>query len=114
MSTRAALIAGAAGSLALMLYAGRHSPPALVVIFACWVVSPFSALLWASARWPLRAVSLAIALGSLVLYGAFVAGVLPVKLGAIFLDVPAASWLVAAIGLALARAATSRESARRD
>jgi len=32
------------GSLALVIIAGRHSPPLLTILFAGWVISPFIAL----------------------------------------------------------------------
>ncbi|HEX7198860.1 MAG TPA: hypothetical protein VF213_05265, partial [Dongiaceae bacterium] len=48
---RAALIAalaGAAGSLGLMHRAGHRNPSRLLVLlFALWVLSPFTALVWA-------------------------------------------------------------------
>ena len=39
-----ALVIGAAGSIALMLQAGRNSPRLLVVLFMMWVLSPFVVL----------------------------------------------------------------------
>ena len=48
---RLALAVGAAGSLALMVYAGRHNRSiALVLLFTAWVSSPFVALAVAE-RW---------------------------------------------------------------
>lgn len=75
---RTALAIGAAGSLALMLYAGRHNPSiGLILLFAGWVSSPFAALAIAE-RWArhwlpvLRAafygVMFAVAIGSLLVY----------------------------------------------
>jgi uncharacterized membrane protein YgdD (TMEM256/DUF423 family) len=49
-----ALLIGAAGSFALMLYAGRNAPRFLVVLFTIWDLSPFVALALAdvlSRRW---------------------------------------------------------------
>ena len=75
---RTALAIGAAGSLALMTYAGRHNPSiVLIVLFIGWVSSPFVALAiadrWAKHWQPaLRAafygVMLAVSLGSLLIY----------------------------------------------
>ena len=48
------VLAGAAGSLALMLRAGRHTPGLLLVAFVFWTLSPFVVLAWAtvvSKRW---------------------------------------------------------------
>ena len=46
-AARVALMAGAAGSLALMFYAGRRQPSAiLIALFTGWVASPFMGLLW--------------------------------------------------------------------
>lgn len=73
-----AVVAGAVGSLGLMLGAGRNTPRLLLALFLVWVLAPFVALAWASMaskRWPVptRAtrycVALVIALVSLALYG---------------------------------------------
>ena len=51
-----AVLAGAAGSVGLMLHAGRHNASRiLLALFALWVLSPFMALLLVnviSKRWP--------------------------------------------------------------
>src|ERR1039458_205725 len=70
-----ALLAGAVGSVGLMLHAGRHNDSRfLLVLFALWVLSPFVALILAnvvSKRWPvhtrvaLYTVMLVLTLGSL-------------------------------------------------
>jgi hypothetical protein len=94
----AALIAGAAGSLGFMLRAGRHNSSAiLLILFAGWVLSPFAALLRANMRGRLRGLSLAIAAGSLVIYGAVVLGPPVQKIAGVFLVIPAASWLLMGI-----------------
>ena len=76
-----AAVAGAAGSLGLMLRAGEHTPRFLLVLFTIWVLSPFAALLWAnlvSKRWSvltratLYCVTFVITLGSLAIYGEWV------------------------------------------
>jgi len=56
---RIAALIGAVGSVALVIYAGRHNNhPFLVVLFALWVLSPFLAFEIAtrlSVRWPSHA-----------------------------------------------------------
>ena len=43
-----AVLAGAVGSVGLMLYVGRRNHSrVLLVLFALWVLSPFAALGWA-------------------------------------------------------------------
>ena len=73
-----AVMAGAVGSIGLMLRAGQRTPRFLLVLFFIWVLSPFVALTWAnvvSKRWPvltratLYGVTLVITLGSLAYYG---------------------------------------------
>jgi hypothetical protein len=74
-----AVLAGAAGSVGLMLHAGRHNDSQiLLVLFALWVLSPFMALVLAhvvSKRWSvltratLYSVMLVLTLGSLAIYG---------------------------------------------
>ena len=74
-----AVLAGAVGSVGLMLRAGHRNPSRLLlVLFALWVLSPFIALVLAnmvSKRWSvltratLYTVMLAIAVGSLAIYG---------------------------------------------
>lgn len=77
-AARMALVIGAAGSLALMLYAGRHNPSiSLILLVVGWVSSPFVALAiadrWAKHWQPMvRAafygVMFAVSLGSLLVY----------------------------------------------
>ena len=81
---RAALVVAAVGavsSVALMFRAADRTPPLLIVIFIGWVLAPFIVLLWAnvaSTRWSaaLRValfwVTIAVALGSVVVYGGLV------------------------------------------
>jgi hypothetical protein len=74
-----AVLAGAAGSVGLMLRAGRRNDSRLLLLlFAIWVLSPFMALILAhvvSKRWSvltraaLYSVMLAVTLGSLAIYG---------------------------------------------
>ena len=112
-------VAGAAGSLWLMLRAGHNNGRIvpLVILFAMWVLSPFLALVWAqgsSARWPagrqvtLHVTMLAVSLGSLAIYGINAVHPLSNKGAFIFLVVPAAGWALAAAGLAAAGALAKR------
>src|SRR5260370_32283054 len=73
-----AMLAGAGGSLGLMLYAGRHqNSRILLLLFAVWVLSPFVAAVMADAaskrlpilaRATLNVVMLVLTLGSLAIY----------------------------------------------
>lgn len=101
----------ALGSVALQLYAGRHSPQHLVlVLIAGWVLSPFVilAFLYLQARrWPtatrttLFCLMLAVSLGSLAIYGVAVARPLASRPPAfLFVAVPPASLLLALAVLA--------------
>ena len=74
-----AALAGAVGSVGLMLHAGRRNDSRiLLVLFALWVLSPFMALVLAnvvSKHWlvltraTLYSVMLVLTLGSLAIYG---------------------------------------------
>jgi hypothetical protein len=107
-----ALLVSAAGSLGLMLRAGRQNPSRLLLaLFALWVLSPFLALVWANmvsrgwsalARGALYVVILVVILGSLAIYGAQAFGHIAAKTGFVFLAVPAASWLLIAVVVAMA------------
>lgn len=112
MSLRAAalvaLVAGAAGSSAMTLYAGRHShAPLAVVLIAAWTLTPFVALALAdaaSARWPpslrrtLWGVTLIVAAGSLAAYASVAFRARPST--PVFVLVAPASWMVIAAALA--------------
>src|ERR1035441_8167648 len=111
-----AVLAGAAGSIGLMLRAGRRNPSQiLMLLFGIWVLSAFLAHVF-SKRWPvvaratLYAVMLALTLGSLTIYGDFVFGRLQAKAGSVFLVVPFASWLL--IGIVGAMVISGRRSRR--
>jgi hypothetical protein len=74
-----AVVAGATGSISLMLHVGRRSPSRiLLVLFTIWVLSPFVGLALAAsrsqrglaaARERIHVVMLMVALGSLAIYG---------------------------------------------
>jgi hypothetical protein len=119
-----ALVAGAGGSLGLMLHAGHHQPSrVLMLLFAVWVLSPFIAAVLAhivSKRWsPLTRVTLSVVMlvltvGSLIIYGNTAFGHSTAKVGFVFLVVPLASWLVAAIALPIAAFISGRLSRRSE
>jgi len=101
-----AALAGAGGSLRLMLHAGRHqNSKILLVLFTIWVLSPFVALMVAngfSKRWSVRArvtlsiATLVLALGSLAIYGYDAWRPLRAQRAFVFIVVPLASWLLIA------------------
>ena len=107
-AARIAVIAGAAGSLALMLRAGaRQRSVVLILLFTGWVLSPFLGLALANlraARWTsrmrttLHATMVAASALCLTLYGMHaVRGAM--KAGFVYLVVPGAAWFL--IGVAL-------------
>ena len=116
------VLAGAVGSLGLMLYAGRrNSSRVLLVLFALWVLSPFIALVFAnvvSKRWSalsratLYSVMLILTLGSLAIYGDVALGPPRQQPAFVFLVVPLASWLLIAIVLPIAALVSGRLSGR--
>ncbi len=115
-----AVLAGAVGSLGLMLLAG-HPPLLLRVLFAIWVLSPFMALLLAdrvSKRWSvltratLYGVTLVITLGSLAIYGVAVLRPRTTTPTSLFVLVPPASWLLIAIVVPIAAFISGRLSRR--
>ena len=110
-TARFTAVAGAAGSLWLMLRAGHNNGRIvpLVILFAMWVLSPFLAHVGAdgtSRRWTtgrqvtLYVTMLIVSLGSLAVYGINTVHPLSAKGAFIFLVVPAAGWALTAAGLA--------------
>ena len=106
-----AAVAGAVGSVGLMLWVGHRNPSrVLLALFVIWDLSPFVALLLAdmvSKRWSvitratLHIVMLVVALSSLALYGDVVWR--PRSQSAfMFLVVPLGSWLLMTIVVPLA------------
>lgn len=118
-AAQVAAMAGALGSEALMLRAGQRSPGLLLFLFTIWVLSPFVALIRAnllSNRWSaptqatLYGVAIAIAAGSLAVYGKLVVVAPPGSPNAfVWVIVPPASWL-----LMLAVPIVARVSGRRS
>ena len=116
-----AVVAGAVGSVGLMLYTGRQAPLLLKVLFAIWVLAPFILLAVAhviSKRWPvptratLYSVMVALTLGSLAIYTARALKPPKTQGAFVFVLVPPASGLLAAVSVAAA-ALISRRATRR-
>ena len=116
-----AVVAGAGGSVGLMLWVGHRNPSrVLLLLFVIWDLSPFMALLLAemfSKRWSvitratLHIVMLVIALSSLALYGDVVLRPGP-QPAFTFLVVPLASWLLMMIVVPIAALISGRLSHR--
>jgi hypothetical protein len=116
------VLAGAAGSTALMLHAGRRQrSQILILLFGIWVLSPFIAALFAasaSKRWAAATQvmfcvwTVALSLGSLAIYGGVAFEYVNAKIGFVFLVVPLASWLLFGVVLGAA-ALISVKAARR-
>ena len=118
---RGALAIGAAGSLALMVYAGRHNPSiGLILLFVGWVSSPFAALAIAD-RWArhwlpvLRAafygVMFAVSIGSLLVY--VFDALRPRPQAAFFyVLVPPSCWIIGAAVLGIAALLARRARVR--
>src|SRR5579864_5476761 len=108
-----AMLAGAVGSVGLMLYAGRHNTSRLLLaLFALWVLSPFAVLAVANAlsnRWSvlisatLHIVTLVLTLSSLAIYGYVSLGPPRARPAPFFVIVPPLSWLFIAIALVSGR-----------
>jgi hypothetical protein len=106
-----ATVAGAVGSLAFMLQAGRRTPRFLLVIFVFWVLSPFAVLVWAhaaSARWSeatraaLSILMLVLAPASLAVYGTEVLRPATAPAAFLFVLVPPVSCLLIVIVVPMA------------
>jgi hypothetical protein len=107
-----AVVAGAVGSLGLMLWVGRRNPSRiLLILFTGWVLSPFIALGLADrvskgwsvlTRATLHSVTLVVTLGSLAMYGRVAFGPPRPTPAGMFLLVPVGSWLLAAMAVPLA------------
>jgi hypothetical protein len=105
-----AMVIGATGSICFLLLAAEHPPPFLLALFALWVVSPFALLAlaeWISTSWSsstratLRAVTLAVTVASLAIYGGTVF-VQPKAKVPFFVLVPPASWVLTAVAVSVA------------
>lgn len=118
-----ALLAGAGGSLGLLLRSGQRTPRLLLIIMAIWVLSPFIALAWAglvSKRWPvpirtaLYGVMPAVTMGSLAIYGDDALHHRTAHAAVVYVIVPPVSWLLIAIVVGMAAIKSGRRSGRRD
>ncbi len=118
---RLAVVVGAIGAVAMMLYIGRrNSAYWLLVLFAGWDVAPFLALgvadlflirRSAATRATLYLVTLVIAVASLGLYADVIMRPRP-QPAARFLMVPVASWLLLLTAVPLAAYLSDRRSSR--
>lgn len=114
---RLALLAGAAGSLALMLRAAaRQRSIVLILLFTGWVLSPFIVLSLANLRaagWAPRtrraldAAMIGVSGLCLAVYG-YNAAARSMKAGFVYLVVPAGAWVVIAVTLAAVALARRR------
>lgn len=117
-----AVLAGGGGSFALMLRAGRNQRSIiLILLFAAWVLSPFIGAILAHTvskcwsiltRVTLSVVMLILTAGSLMIYGNAAFGHSTAKVGFVFLMVPLASWLLAAIVVSISAFISGRQSRR--
>lgn len=122
-AARIALVAGASGSLGLMLYAGRHNKHLLITaLFIVWVLAPFVGLGLAdrlSRRWPptirrtRQVVSLLVAVVSLVIYVMNAIWPRQPQAAFVYVAVPPASVLASALILGVS-ALVSRARSRGD
>jgi hypothetical protein len=112
------VVAGALGSIGLLLRAGQRTPRLLLLLFTIWVLSPFVGLLWANAisqRWAvgtratLYGVGPVVALGSVAVYGGFLAVKPPGSAnGFLWVAVPPVTWAFMTIAGAMAAIAARR------
>jgi hypothetical protein len=116
-----AVVAGAVGSVGLMLWVGHRNPSrVLLLLFVIWDLAPFVAVILAdmmSKRWSvitratLHIVMLVLALTSLALYGDVVLRPRP-QPAFLFLVVPFGSWLLMTIVIPIAALVSGRLSRR--
>ena len=116
-----AVVAGAVGSVGLMLWVGHRNPSRVLLgLFVIWDLCPFVALLLAdmvSKRWSvltratLYSVTIVITLGSLAIYGDVVVIAPTGSANAfVFVAVPPASWLFMTIVVPIAALISRRRS----
>ena len=116
------VLVGALGSVGLVLRAGQGTPRLLLVLFIIWVLSPFVALGWATARskyWSVPArrtlccLSLLLTPASLAIYGGAVHVAPPGSANAfVYVAIPPLSWLVMTLAVLAAVAVSRRRSTR--
>ena len=123
-ASRIALLIGAAGSVALMLIAGRHNNSRLLLaMFTVWVISPYVALAAVnirsrstSIRRAIRILTLVITVAALAVYALIAFGPPRQKTAPAFVIVPPVSVLLLAFvvgAAALTSASRGRHSLRR-
>ena len=115
-----AIAVGAAGSVGLMLYAGRHNPSRLLILmFVIWVLSPFVLLALASIvskRWSdvtratLYVVTLVLTFSTLAIYAQRVFGPPRPQAAFMFIVLPPVSWVLTAIVVGIAGILSGRLS----
>jgi len=115
-----AAVAGAVGSVALTLYAGRNNNlPLLMILMAGWVLAPFMGYAlakrfsdsWApSTRAVLDGIIVLVAVASLILYARGALRPPASKPAAVFVAVPIVAWLLLLIGVPLAALIARRRS----
>src|SRR5215467_3143966 len=106
------LIAGAVGTLAILLYRGRHNSSWLLLAgMSVWVLSPLALLAiagandrrWSdSARAARRGLMIVVPLGSLLIYAVDTVRQLATRNAFVFVALPPVIWLLIAIVLAIA------------
>ena len=107
-----AIAIGAAGSVGLMLYAGRRNPSRLLILmFVIWVLSPFVLLALASIvskRWSdvtratLYVVTLVLTFSTLAIYAQRAFGPPRPQAAFMFIVLPPVSWVLSAIVVGIA------------
>ena len=116
-----AVVAGAGVSVFSMLRVGHRAPRLLLVLFAIWVLAPFTALAWAnirSKRWSvvtratLHTVTLVLTFSSLIIYGDAVLRPAKSTPAFVFMVVPLGSWLLMTIVVPIAALISGRLSRR--
>ena len=114
-----ALMAGAVGSMGLLLRAGQSSPRLVLALIAAWVLSPFALLAWAtvlSKRWSaptqaaLYGVMLVVTLGSLATYADDARGHRRPQAAFVYVAVPPVSWALMAVVIPIAALVSGRRS----
>jgi hypothetical protein len=118
-----AVLAGAVGSVGLILRAGQRAPRLLLLLLALWVLSPFMAVLIAevvSKPWPvltratLYGVMLVLTLGSLAIYGEDALRPRRAQPAFVFVVVPLASWALLVTVVPIAALISAKLSRRGD
>jgi len=103
-----ALVIGAIGSLGFWIYAAKHPPPLLIVLFVVWVLSPFVVLgighvvakRWApSTRAALYWATLLVTVASIVIYADDAVSHRTAHPAAVYVVVPPASWVVSVVAI---------------